>query len=58
MHHPTERIAHTTDFDISVVDNWLEREIALWVHHTGEILYIHRLNVAQWYICDLWFYMV
>ena len=26
MHHPTDRIAHT------VVEHWLEREIAQWVH--------------------------
>ena len=28
MHHPTDRIAHTTAFVTPVVDNWLEREIA------------------------------
>ena len=28
MHHPTDRIAHTTAF----VEHWLEREIAQWVH--------------------------
>ena len=31
MHHPTDRIAHTTAFVTPVVDNWLEREIAQWV---------------------------
>ena len=31
MHHPTDRIAHTTDFVIPVVEHWLEREIAQWV---------------------------
>ena len=30
--HPTDRIAHTTAFDIPVVEHWLEREIAQWVH--------------------------
>ena len=33
MHHPTDRIAHTTDFVTPVVEHWLEREIAQWVHH-------------------------
>ena len=33
MHHPTDRIAHTTVFVIPVVENWLECEIAQWVHH-------------------------
>ena len=29
MHHPTDRIAHTTAFVTPVVEHWLEREIAL-----------------------------
>ena len=32
MHHPTDRIAHTTAFVIPVVEHWMEREIAQWVH--------------------------
>ena len=32
MHHPTDRIAHTTAFVTPVVEHWLEREIAHWVH--------------------------
>ena len=32
MHHPTDRIAHTTAFVTPVVWHWLEREIAQWVH--------------------------
>ena len=28
MHHPTDRIAHTTAFVIPVVEHWLEREIS------------------------------
>ena len=31
MHHPTNRIAHTTAFVTPVVEHWLEREIAQWV---------------------------
>ena len=27
MHHPTDRIAHTTAFFTIVVEHWLEREI-------------------------------
>ena len=27
MHHPTDRIAHTTAFITPVVEHWLEREI-------------------------------
>ena len=32
MHHPTDRIAHTTAFVTLVVEHWLEGEIAQWVH--------------------------
>ena len=32
MHHPTDRIAHTTAFVTPVVELWLEQEIAQWVH--------------------------
>ena len=32
MHHPTNRIIHTTAFVTPVVEHWLEREIAQWVH--------------------------
>ena len=32
MHNPTDRIAHTTVFVTPVVEHWLEREIAPWVH--------------------------
>ena len=35
MHHPADRIAHTTDFVKPVVDHWLEREIAQWVPPPG-----------------------
>ena len=31
MHHPTDRITHTTAFVTPVVENLLEREIAQWV---------------------------
>ena len=32
MRHPTDRIIHTMAFVTPVVENWLEREIAQWVH--------------------------
>ena len=31
MHHPIDRITHTTAFVTSVVEYWLEREIVQWV---------------------------
>ena len=37
MHHPTDRMTHTTAFVTPVVEHWLEREIAQWVHHEGSI---------------------
>ena len=33
----TDRIAHTTAYVIPVVDHWLGREIAQYVHHEGSI---------------------
>ena len=32
MHHPTDRIAHTTAFVTPVMEDRLEREIAQWIH--------------------------
>ena len=32
MHHPTDWIIHSTAVVTSVVEHWLEREIAQWVH--------------------------
>ena len=32
MHHPTDRMAHTTAFITPVVEHWLEWEIAQWVY--------------------------
>ena len=36
MHHPADRITHTTAFVTPVVEHWLEREIATlgWRHNT------------------------
>ena len=36
MHHPTDRITHTTAFVTPVVEHWLEREIAQWVRPTKD----------------------
>ena len=33
MHSPTEKITHANVFVIPVVEDWLKREIAHWVHH-------------------------
>ena len=45
MHHPTDRITHTTAFVTPVVEHWQEREIAQWVHpHEGSI----RRPTAPW----------
>ena len=37
MHDPTDRITHTTYLVTPVMEQWLEREIAQWVHHEGSI---------------------
>ena len=36
MHHPTDKIAHTTAFVTPVVEHWLEQEIAQWVQPMKE----------------------
>ena len=32
MHHPIDKVIHTTAIVTPVVEHWLEREIAQWVH--------------------------
>ena len=44
MHHPTDRIAHTTSFVTPVLEHWLEREMTQRVHHEGSI----RRPIASW----------
>ena len=31
MHHPTDRLVHTTAFCTPVVDDWQEHEIIQWI---------------------------
>ena len=46
MHHPTDRIAHTTAFVTPVVEHWLEQEIAQWIHHEGSTRHTaHKFTV-------------
>ena len=50
MHHPTDRIAHTTVFVTPVVEHCLEREIAQWVHPMKDCLddtLIHGLGLGS-----------
>ena len=54
MHHPTDRIAHTTAFVTPVVEHWLEREIAQWVHpwkdRSDDPSHHERMPLPQSYI--------
>ena len=60
MHHPTDRITHTTAFVTPVVEHWLEREIAQWVHpmkdrsddpsHHERMLYIYNMTEVHLHI--------
>ena len=68
MHHPTDRITHTTAFVTPVVEHWMEREIAQWVHpmkdrsddplhHEQTLLLLgvtrqYLQNVAMW-LCQI-----
>ena len=48
MHHPTDRIAHTTAFVTPVVEHWLEREIAQWVTcHKNTTVCTEQQNTAS-----------
>ena len=44
MHHPKDRITYTMAFVTPVVEHWLERDIAQWVHHERSI----RRPIAPW----------
>ena len=62
MHHPTDRITHTTAFVTPVVEHWLEREIAQWridpmTHRTMSEGSYHRATSRslEWQI-DQWVY--
>ena len=49
-----DRIAHTTDFVTLVLEHWLEREIAQWVHsmkdRSDDPLHHERTLLPQSYI--------
>ena len=49
MHHPTDRIIHTTAFVTPVVEHWLEREIAQWVHPMKDRSDSHRTMSERTY---------
>ena len=59
MHHPTDRIIHTTAFVTPVVEHWLEREIAQWVHpmkdRSDDPSHHERTLLPQSYISLPWF---
>ena len=51
MHHPTDRITHTTAFVTPVVEHWLEREIALneSLGHTCFVFTISFYHIIIWF---------
>ena len=54
MHHPTDRIAYTTAFVTPVMEHWLEREIAQWVHpmkdRSDDLLHYDQTLLPQSYL--------
>ena len=64
MHHPTDRITHTTAFVTPVVEHWLEREIVsfgvgrncLEFRWLGDVLLSG--SIAQGYWCCWWVIVV
>ena len=54
MHHPTDRIAHTTAFVTPVVEHWLEREILLEVRQMVRATVKHnKIEMGDVLITDL-----
>ena len=56
MHHPTDRIIHTTAFVTPVVEHWLECKlrgtgIATWMIVTDD--HIIRVVFCLYYICSI-----
>ena len=49
MHHPTDRIAHTTFFVTPVMEHWLQREIPQWVPWGMDPM-IHCTMVVYWFM--------
>ena len=47
MHHPTDRIIHTTAFVTPVVEHWLEREILSGKHATTSETELSYISSAQ-----------
>ena len=47
MHHPTDRITHTTAFVTPVVEHWLEREIISG--HQASLMFV--LNLCDTFLC-------
>ena len=46
MHHPTDRILHTTAFVTPVMEHWQDREIAQW-HISSKGFHLKRLLIIQ-----------
>ena len=54
MHHPTDRITHTTAFVTPVVEHWLEREIAQWVKGKKDDIIINKhFNTTVCTVCGM-----
>ena len=47
MHHPTDRMTHTTAFVTPVVEHWLEREIAQWAN--DRICFVRNMNAVPFH---------
>ena len=56
MHHPTDRIIHTTVFVTPVVEHWLERKIALAIGCLGFTTiqyFMIQVDKCHMYVCIL-----
>ena len=56
MHHPIDRITHTTAFLTPVMEHWLEREIAVTHHTMSECSYHGATSRSQWELTQFTLY--
>ena len=49
MHHPTDRTAHTTAFVTPVVEQWLKREISIFLLPSCDVLLTRCLNAIHFF---------
>ena len=60
MHHPTDRITHTTAFVTPVMEHWLEREIAAYqvICENNRYIYIYIYIYTAYFTIHIFLVLV